>query len=142
MTTSVTEIYDCVFALHCLLEHSQLTTMVDNEKIYKICEDRLGIHNPNYADVNTVIVDHLSAFNASMRFGGTSNKSLNEIAVDLTPYPRIHFVAPSKSPHINPHDTQVSPSVNEMVDSIYDTSSHLLSINMSKDKALCSSLTF
>ena len=85
--------------------------MVDNEKIYKICEDRLGIPNPSYADVNSVIVDHLSAITASMRFGGTSNKSLNEIAADLTPYNRVHFVAPSKSPHIKLNDTQVAPSV-------------------------------
>ena len=79
--------------------------MVDNEQIYKICEDRLGISDPNYADVNSVIVDHLSSLTASMRFGGTTNKSLQEIVANLTPYRRVHFVAPSKSPHINPNNT-------------------------------------
>ena len=121
---------------------SHLTTMVDNEKIYKICENRLGIHDPNYTDVNRVIVDHMSSMTASMRYGGTSNKSLNDIASDLAPYRRIHFVAPSKSPHINPDKIQEALSVSEMVDSIYDNSSHLLSIDMNKDRALCSSLTF
>ena len=61
--------------------------------------------SPTYADVNAVIVDHLSSITASMRFGGNKNKSLYELTTDLVPFPRIHFVAPSKAPHTELNDT-------------------------------------
>ena len=105
MTTSITEIYDCVFALRTLIEHTDLTTLYDNEQIYKVCEKRLGLPNPTYADVNAVIADHQSSITASMRFGGTTNKSLYEMTTNLVPFPRILFVAPSKAPHVELNDT-------------------------------------
>ena len=89
-----------------------------------------------------MIVDHLSAMTASIRFGGSSNKSLHEMTADLVPYPRLHFVAPSKAPHIELNDTVEAPTVDEMVEGVYDSTSHLLSIDLTEDKALCSTLTF
>ena len=82
----MTEIYDSIFTLNTLIEHTSLSTLFDNEQIYKICENRLGLPKPTYADVNAVIADHLSSITASMRFGGTTNKSLYEITADLVPY--------------------------------------------------------
>ena len=74
--------------------------MMDNEQIYKICEKRLGIPQPNFRDVNAVISDHLSSITASMRFGGTINKTFDEMVANLVPFPRIHFLTPSKALHV------------------------------------------
>ena len=77
-----------------------------------------------------------------MRFGGTKGKSLYEIAADVVPFPRLHFVIPSKSPYIELNSTEMASNVDEMVNSVYDTSSHLLSADMKEGFALCSTLTF
>ena len=77
MRTSVVEPYNNVLCSHCLLEHNDMTVFVDNEQLYKICEDKLGIETPNYKDVNTVAADHISSMIASMRFDGTM--SLKEL---------------------------------------------------------------
>ena len=77
-----------------------------------------------------------------MRFGGTKGKSLYEIAADLVPFPRLHFVIPSKYPYIELNSTEMASTVDEMVNSVYDTSSHLLSADMKETCALCSTLTF
>ena len=94
--------------------------MLDNQAIYEICEKRLGICNPNFADTNTVIADHLSLTFASMRFGGSTNRNLNELITDLVPYPRLHFVAPSKAPYTATNNQKDNPSVNEIVESVFN----------------------
>ena len=75
--------------------------MMDNEQIYKICEKRLGIPQPNFRDVNAVISDHLSSITASMRFGGTINKTFDDMVANLVPFfSRMHFLTPSKALHV------------------------------------------
>ena len=70
-STSIMEVYNTIWSLStCLLEHTDMAILADNEQIYKICEKRLGIPDPTYKDVNSVIVDYLSSMTATLRFGG------------------------------------------------------------------------
>ena len=71
MRNSVIEPYNSVLSTHSILEHNDLTVFFDNEQLYKICEDKLDIGSPNYADVNKVAADFISSMFASMRFEGT-----------------------------------------------------------------------
>ena len=93
------------------MRDSTLTICLDNEQIYKLCQDRLGITNPKYEDVNAVIADHLSSVTSSMRFGGSINKSLNDMAIELCPFPRIHFLQPSKALHVPVDYQEEAPTV-------------------------------
>ena len=71
ISTSVVEYYNSVFAMHpTLVEYVNYCIMFDNQKLYKICDERLGLHSPRYEDVNKIIASHLSSLFASMRFGG------------------------------------------------------------------------
>ena len=114
MRTSVVEPYNTVLSTHSLLEHNDLTVFFDNERLYKICADKLGIESPNYKDINTVAADYISSMMASMRFDGTM--SLQDLSTQLVPYPRIHFLIPSKVGYSKAGEYQESKAVNELVE--------------------------
>ena len=109
MRTSVIEPYNAVLSTHSILEHNNLTILFDNEQLYKTCEDKLGIGNPKYTDVNAVIADYLSSMFAPMCFEGTM--SLECLKTQLVPYPRIHFQIPSKVGLSKPGDYQENKTV-------------------------------
>ena len=75
--------------------------LLDNEQLYKICENRLGLKNPNYADANAVVADHFTGITAAMRFGGYLKKDFQSVVTHLSPIPKLHFVTPSKAPHVS-----------------------------------------
>ena len=53
-----------------LIERIKYCVVFDNEKLYNICDKKLGLNNPKYADINSIIAQHLSSLTATMRFGG------------------------------------------------------------------------
>ena len=46
VSTAVVEPYNCVLSTHSLLEHSDVSFMVDNEALYDICRRNLDIERP------------------------------------------------------------------------------------------------
>merc|ERR1712224_634102 len=46
VATAVVEPYNTVLCVHSLLEHTDVTTMVDNEALYDICRRNLDIDRP------------------------------------------------------------------------------------------------
>ena len=42
-STSIVEPYNTILCGHCLIEHVDLCMLIDNESLYKICENRLGL---------------------------------------------------------------------------------------------------
>ena len=47
ISTEVTESYNATLSLHSQLEHEDITICVDNERLYKYCDD-LDIELPTY----------------------------------------------------------------------------------------------
>ena len=48
--------------------------------------------------MNTIVGHLLSNLTCSMRFSGKLNVDLNEITMNLVPFPRLHFLLSSMSP--------------------------------------------
>jgi len=48
VSTAVVEPYNCVLSTHSLLEHTDVSFMVDNEALYDICRRNLDIERPTY----------------------------------------------------------------------------------------------
>lgn len=48
--------------------------------------------------MNNIIAHLLSHITCSMRFEGTLNVDLNEISMNLVPYPDLHFLISSMAP--------------------------------------------
>ena len=58
---------------------------VDNEAIYDICKQRLGISSPSFTNLNRLIAQVVSSVTASLRFDGSLNVDLNEFQTNLVP---------------------------------------------------------
>ena len=95
LSTCVLDNYNAILSSSMLIEHIDLTMMLDNEQLYKVCSKQMGIEDPKYADINRLIAQHASSMFATMRFGGSINFNINDILTRIIPYPRIHFLIPS-----------------------------------------------
>jgi len=102
ISTSVVEPYNSVLSTHALLEHTDVAFMLDNEAIYDICRNKLGLEKPTYTNLNRMIAQVISSLTTSLRFEGQLNVDINEFQVNLVPYPRIHFLLCSYAPIVTP----------------------------------------
>ncbi|KAL4280649.1 hypothetical protein GQ457_03G004130 [Hibiscus cannabinus] len=90
VSTSVVEPYNSVLSTHSLLEHTDVSVLLDNEAIYDICRRSLDIERPTYTNLNRLVSQVISSLTASLRFDGALNVDVTEFQTNLVPYPRIH----------------------------------------------------
>jgi len=121
VSTAVVEPYNSVLSTHSLLELTDVAFMLDNEAIYSIAQNSLGIGRPSYSDLNRLIAQVISSLTASLRFDGSLNVDINEFQTNLVPYPRIHFMLCSYAPVISAekayHETM---SVSELTNAVFE----------------------
>merc|ERR1712071_244801 len=101
VATAVVEPYNTVLCVHSLLEHTDVTIMMDNEALYDICRRNLDIERPTYTNLNRLMAQIISSLTASLRFDGALNVDITEFQTNLVPYPRIHFMLSSYAPIIS-----------------------------------------
>ena len=101
LTNTVVEPYNAILAAHCLLEDNTCTFIIDNEALYSLCESKLGIENPDLSNINRIIAQFSSSVTASLRYEGSLNSSLADFAMNLVPYPRLHFLVSALAPLIS-----------------------------------------
>ena len=65
--------------------------MMDNEALYDICFRTLKLTTPTYGDLNHLVSAAMSGITCSTRFPGQLNCDLRKIAVNMIPFPRLHF---------------------------------------------------
>merc|ERR1712003_315775 len=98
ISTCVVEPYNALLTTHWLLDHTEISVILDNEAIYEICQKKLDIKRPSYDTLNRMIAKAVSSMTASLRFAGELNVDLNEFQTNLVPFPRLHFMITSMSP--------------------------------------------
>ena len=96
------EPYNALLTTHWLLDHTEVSLVLDNEAIYEICQKQLDIKRPSYENLNRLITKTISSMTASLRFGGELNVDLNEFQTNLVPFPRLHFMITSMAPVVTP----------------------------------------
>uniref|UniRef100_A0A452ZMJ6 Tubulin alpha chain n=1 Tax=Aegilops tauschii subsp. strangulata TaxID=200361 RepID=A0A452ZMJ6_AEGTS len=62
VSTSVVEPYNSVLSTHSLLEHTDVSILLDNEAIYDICRRSLDIERPTYTNLNRLVSQVQSCF--------------------------------------------------------------------------------
>ncbi|KAA8495544.1 Tubulin alpha-2 chain [Porphyridium purpureum] len=123
VSTAVVEPYNSVLSTHALLEHTDVAVMLDNEAIYDICKNSLGIQRPSYSNLNRLIAQVISSITTSLRFDGALNVDINEFQTNLVPYPRIHFMLSSYAPIVSKEKAyHESMSVNEITAAAFEPS--------------------
>jgi tubulin alpha len=98
ISTCVVEPYNALLTTHWLLDHTEISIILDNEAIYDICQKNLDIERPSYDALNRMIAKAVSSMTASLRFAGELNVDLNEFQTNLVPFPRLHFMVTSMAP--------------------------------------------
>ncbi|XP_027124392.1 tubulin alpha-1 chain-like [Coffea arabica] len=121
VSTAVVQPYNSVLSTHSLLEHTDVSMLLDNEAIYDICRRSLDIERPTYINLNRLVSQVISSLTASLRFDGALNVDVTEFQTNLVPCPRIHFMHSSYAPVISAekaHHEQLS--VAEITNSAFE----------------------
>ncbi|KAM5344535.1 hypothetical protein ACJ41O_013071 [Fusarium nematophilum] len=91
VSDTVVEPYNATLSVHQLLDNSDATFCIDNEALYDICKRTLKLSNPSYGDLNHLVSTVMSGVSTSLRFPGQLNSDLRKMAVNMVPFPRLHF---------------------------------------------------
>merc|ERR1712093_877755 len=100
ISTAIVDPYNALLSTHWLLDHTEVSIVLDNEAVYGICNSALDLKTPTYDNLNRIIAKTISAMTASLRFDGELNVDLNEYQTNLVPFPRLHFMTNSLAPVI------------------------------------------
>jgi len=91
VSDTVVEPYNAVLSFHQLVENADEVMMMDNEALYDICFRTLKLTTPTYGDLNHLVSAAMSGVTCCIRFPGQLNCDLRKIAVNMIPFPRLHF---------------------------------------------------
>ena len=91
VSDTVVEPYNATLSVHQLVENADECFILDNEALYDICFRTLKLTNPTYGDLNHLISAVMSGITCCLRFPGQLNSDLRKLAVNLIPFPRLHF---------------------------------------------------
>ncbi|CAE8617082.1 unnamed protein product [Polarella glacialis] len=70
---------------------SGMGTLLISKALYDICFRTLKLTTPTYGDLNHLVSAAMSGVTCCLRFPGQLNCDLRKIAVNLVPFPRLHF---------------------------------------------------
>ncbi|KAF3987095.1 hypothetical protein FT663_04604 [Candidozyma haemuli var. vulneris] len=91
VSDTVIEPYNATLSVHQLVENSDETFCIDNEALYNICQKTLRLPQPSYDQLNNLVSSVMSGVTTSLRYPGQLNSDLRKLAVNLVPFPRLHF---------------------------------------------------
>src|SRR5690242_16564321 len=81
----------------------------------------MNLTTPTFKDLNYLVSSVMSGVTASLRFPGQLNSDMRKMAVNLIPFPRLHFFlvgfAPLTAPRSQVYQTYTIP---ELVDQMFD----------------------
>jgi len=98
VSTTIVEPFNAILSLHQLIENADTVTCLDNEALFNICQTTLKLPNPNYNQLNRLVSQVMSGVTCGFRFPGQLNSDLRKMAVNLVPFPRMHFFVAGLAP--------------------------------------------
>ncbi|XP_070534905.1 tubulin beta chain-like [Ptychodera flava] len=98
VSDTVVEPYNATLSVHQLVDNSNETFCIDNEALYDICFRTLKLTTPTYGDLNHLVSATMSGVTTCLRFPGQLNADLRKLAVNMVPFPRMHFFMPGFAP--------------------------------------------
>jgi tubulin alpha len=146
MSTCVVEPYNALLTTHWLLDHTEVSVLLDNEAIYGICQKNLNLTHPSYENLNRLIAKVISSMTASLRFEGELNVDLNEFQTNLVPFPRLHFMTTGMAPIVSKEKQEsMKADVQSITDICFQPQSWLVKISdfdPKEDKYMAISLNY
>jgi len=143
VSDTVVEPYNATLSVHQLLENADEVFCIDNEALYDICFRTLKLTNPHYDDLNHLVSEVMSGITACLRFPGQLNSDLRKLAVNLIPFPRLHFFLIGYAP-LSSKTSQGfrSLTVPEVVQQMFDSKNMMAATDPRLGKYLTASALF
>jgi tubulin beta len=121
VSDTVVEPYNATLSVHQLVENTDETFVIDNEALYDICFRTLKMTTPTYADLNHLVSATMAGVTTCLRFPGQLNADLRKLAVNMVPFPRLHFFIPGFAPLTSRGSSQYRAiSVSELTQQMFD----------------------
>jgi len=143
VSDTVVEPYNATLSVHQLVENADEVMCIDNEALYDICFRTLKLTTPSYGDLNHLVSAVMSGITACLRFPGQLNSDLRKLAVNLIPFPRLHFFligyAPLTSKTSHGYHSFTVP---ELTQQIFDAKNMMVACDPRHGKYLTASATF
>jgi tubulin epsilon len=151
----ITSPYNSLLSVNQLIDNADCVLPIDNQSLLDICnkvesetnKENKSIYSTNkniletrggntskkkapYDKMNAIISHLLCNLTCSMRFEGTLNVDINDITMNLVPYPRLHFILSSISPLYHVLDKKLEPrKCDQIFADVFDRDHQLISID-------------
>lgn len=124
-----------------MLDYSDETVVIDNEALFDISQNTLKIV-PSYGDLNHLISATMGGVTTCFRFPGQLNADLRKLAVNMVPFPRLHFFMPGFVPLTSRgNQAYKNISVPSLVQQMYDAKNMMAACDPRNGKYLtCSGI--
>jgi tubulin beta len=143
VSDTVVEPYNATLSLHQLVENADEVMCIDNEALYDICFRTLKLTNPSYGDLNHLVSSVMSGVTCCLRFPGQLNSDLRKLAVNLIPFPRLHFFLVGFAPLTSRQAKDFrQTSVPELVSQMFDTKNMMAACDPRHGRYLTASAMF
>lgn len=143
VSDTVVEPYNATLSVHQLVENTEFVNTLDNEALYDICFRTLKLTTPTYGDLNHLVSAAMSGVTCCLRFPGQLNSDLRKLAVNLIPFPRLHFFmvgfAPLTSRGSQPYRNL---TVSEIASQVFDAGNMMCAGDPRNGRYLTTSVLF
>jgi len=143
VSDTVVEPYNATLSIHQLIDNADQVMCIDNEALYEICTRTLKLSNPSYGELNHLISQVMSGITCSLRFPGQLNSDLRKLAVNLIPFPRLHFFLVGYAP-LSSRGSQAfqSSTVAELTQQMFDAKNMMAACDPRNGRYLTASAMF
>jgi len=143
VSDTVVEPYNATLSVHQLVENADEVMCIDNEALYDICFKTLKLTTPTYGDLNALVSVVMSGITCCLRFPGQLNSDLRKLAVNLIPFPRLHFFLVGNAPLTHKASTEFENlTVTELTQQVFDPNNMMAACDPRRGKYLTASAIF
>ena len=143
VSDAVVEPYNATLSVHQLVENTDETFCIDNEALYDICFRTLKLQSPSYVELNHLVSATMSGVTTCLRFPGQLNADLRKLAVNMVPFPRLHFFMPGFAPlTARGSQTYRAQSVAELTQQMFDSRNMMCAADPRHGKYLTAACMF
>ncbi|KAE8729269.1 Tubulin beta-2 chain [Hibiscus syriacus] len=142
VSDTVVEPYNATLYAHQLVENADECMVLDNEALYDICFRTLKLTTPT-CGLNHLISATMSGVTCSLRFPGKLNSDLRNLAVNLIPFPLLHFFMVGFAP-LTSRGSQnyISLTVPELTQQMWDAKNMMCAADPCHGRYLTASTMF
>ena len=143
VSDTVVEPYNATLSIHQLVENAEETFCIDNDALYDICHKTLKLKTPSYDHLNHLVSLVMSGVTTCLRFPGQLNSDLRKLAVNMIPFPRLHFFCVGFAPLIAEGSQKFkSFSVNELTAQMFTSENMMTACDPKHGRYLTAAAVF